>query len=134
VNATLILLLSRFCKNFEVSLTTCELAHIAFLIQSQTIARLFDLCEQQLHSPPLDTSATRVDTLVKAMGTLSRRLLDRYVHMEAFALSQLLVKSVETRDWLQCAEPRSVRAVAKRVLEVSRPSCDFHILARAYRT
>ena len=54
------------------------------------------------------------------MGTLARRLLDRYVHMEAFALSQLLVKSVETRDWLQCAEPRSVRAVAKRVLEVSR--------------
>jgi hypothetical protein len=62
------------------------------------------------------------------MGALARRLLDRYVQMEAFALSQLLVKSVETRDWLQCAEPRSVRAVAKRVLEVSRPSCDSHIL------
>lgn len=29
----------------------------------------------------------------------------------------MLRKSVETRDWLNCLEPRSVRAVMKRVVE-----------------
>lgn len=29
----------------------------------------------------------------------------------------MLVKSVETRDWLGCIEPKSVRAVMKRVVE-----------------
>ena len=37
--------------------------------------------------------------------------------MECSWFFQLLVKSVETRDWLSCAEPRSVRAVMKRVVE-----------------
>lgn len=30
---------------------------------------------------------------------------------------QMLRKSVETRDWLNCLEPRTVRAVMKRVVE-----------------
>lgn len=29
----------------------------------------------------------------------------------------MLRKSVETRDWLNCLEPRTVRAVMKRVVE-----------------
>ena len=32
-------------------------------------------------------------------------------------LSQMLRKSVETRDWLNSVEPRTVRAVMKRVVE-----------------
>lgn len=30
---------------------------------------------------------------------------------------QLLVKSVQTRDWLGCPEPRAVRTVMKRLVE-----------------
>lgn len=29
----------------------------------------------------------------------------------------MLVKSVDTRDWLSCVEPKSVRAVMKRIVE-----------------
>ena len=37
--------------------------------------------------------------------------------MEGQVLSQMLRKSIETRDWLNNVEPRSVRAVMKRVVE-----------------
>lgn len=32
-------------------------------------------------------------------------------------MSQMLRKSVETRDWINTIEPRNVRAVMKRVVE-----------------
>ena len=37
--------------------------------------------------------------------------------MQGGIMSQMLRKSVETRDWLNTVEPRSVRAVMKRVVE-----------------
>ncbi len=37
--------------------------------------------------------------------------------MEAGDLSLMLRKSVEARDWLATLEPRTVRAVMKRVIE-----------------
>ena len=37
--------------------------------------------------------------------------------MEAGDLSLMLRKSVEARDWLATLEPRSVRAVMKRIVE-----------------
>lgn len=63
-------------------------------------------------------------------------LLDSYVRLQGLHISQVLMliiifnvityqefilqmlrKSVETRDWLNCLEPRTVRAVMKRVVE-----------------
>ena len=41
----------------------------------------------------------------------------RYVEVEAGDLSLMLRKSVEARDWLATLEPRTVRAVMKRVIE-----------------
>jgi len=41
----------------------------------------------------------------------------RYVQVESGDLSLLLRKSVEARDWLSTVEPRSVRAVMKRIVE-----------------
>ena len=41
----------------------------------------------------------------------------RYVCVESGDLSLLLRKSVEARDWLSTVEPRSVRAVMKRIVE-----------------
>ena len=40
-----------------------------------------------------------------------------YCRLEGQVLSQMLRKSIETRDWLNNVEPRSVRAVMKRVVE-----------------
>lgn len=44
-------------------------------------------------------------------------LLDAYVRVHGHRMSQMLRKSVETRDWLNGLEPRSVRAVMKRCVE-----------------
>lgn len=47
----------------------------------------------------------------------AQRLIDAYVRNQGLVLSQILRKSVESRDWLNCLEPRSVRAIMKRVVE-----------------
>lgn len=51
------------------------------------------------------------------MRDAGQLLLDFYVRLQGVNISQMLRKSVETRDWLNCLEPRSVRAVMKRVVE-----------------
>lgn len=51
------------------------------------------------------------------MRETAQSLLDSYVRLQGTNISQMLRKSVETRDWLNCLEPRSVRAVMKRVVE-----------------
>lgn len=51
------------------------------------------------------------------MRETAQILLDTFVRLQGFNISQMLRKSVETRDWLNCLEPRTVRAVMKRVVE-----------------
>merc|ERR1719336_3361902 len=51
------------------------------------------------------------------LAAVSQSLLDAYVRAQAADLSLMLRKSVEARDWLSAVEPRSVRAVMKRVVE-----------------
>jgi len=51
------------------------------------------------------------------MHSAAQDLVNYYVRVEGLAISQMLKKSVETRDWLHSLEPRTVRAVMKRVVE-----------------
>ncbi|XP_013099648.1 vacuolar protein sorting-associated protein 51 homolog isoform X2 [Stomoxys calcitrans] len=51
------------------------------------------------------------------MRDTAHNLLDTYVRLQGLNISQMLRKSVETRDWLNSLEPRTVRAVMKRVVE-----------------
>lgn len=39
------------------------------------------------------------------------------IQVQGLIISQMLRKSVETRDWVNTIEPRNVRAVMKRVVE-----------------
>ena len=58
------------------------------------------------------------DTEISAnFQTAAQNLLNHYVRLQGLAISQMLRKSVETRDWLHTIEPRTVRAVMKRVVE-----------------
>ena len=52
-----------------------------------------------------------------SLSSVSQSLLDTYVKAQAADLSLMIRKSVEARDWLSTVEPRSVRAVMKRVIE-----------------
>lgn len=51
------------------------------------------------------------------MRETAQSLLDAFVRLQGLNISQMLRKSVETRDWLNCLEPRTVRAVMKRVVD-----------------
>nr|XP_045006685.1 vacuolar protein sorting-associated protein 51 homolog isoform X2 [Jaculus jaculus] len=60
---------------------------------------------------------TPVSTLCAEARETARKLLTHYVKVQGLVISQMLRKSVETRDWLSTLEPRNVRAVMKRVVE-----------------
>ena len=63
------------------------------------------------------TPTTPCSTLCTDAKDTSQKLLNHYVRVQGLTISQMLRKSVETRDWLNTIEPRNVRAVMKRVVE-----------------
>uniref|UniRef100_A0A1I8N667 Vacuolar protein sorting-associated protein 51 homolog n=2 Tax=Musca domestica TaxID=7370 RepID=A0A1I8N667_MUSDO len=63
------------------------------------------------------TTLTHETEICAEMRETAQNLLDTYVRLQGSNISQMLRKSVETRDWLNCLEPRTVRAVMKRVVE-----------------
>lgn len=60
---------------------------------------------------------THETEICSEMRETSQNLLDTFVRLQCLNISQMLRKSVETRDWLNCLEPRTMRAVMKRVVE-----------------
>ncbi|XP_038621285.1 LOW QUALITY PROTEIN: vacuolar protein sorting-associated protein 51 homolog [Tachyglossus aculeatus] len=96
----LLLLLSRLCLDYETS----TISYILTLTDEQFLG--------QDHRP-----VTPVSTLCAEARETARRLLTHYVKVQGLVVSQMLRKSVETRDWLTTLEPRNVRAVMKRVVE-----------------
>lgn len=73
-----------------------------------------DLYDIESENSATLTHETEISAQMKETAQL---LLDSYVRLQGNNISQMLRKSVETRDWLNCLEPRSVRAVMKRVVE-----------------
>uniref|UniRef100_A0A7N5K429 Vacuolar protein sorting-associated protein 51 homolog n=1 Tax=Ailuropoda melanoleuca TaxID=9646 RepID=A0A7N5K429_AILME len=96
----LLLLLSRLCLDYE----TATISYVLTLTDEQFLV--------QDQSP-----VTPVSTLCAEARETARRLLTHYVKVQGLVISQMLRKSVETRDWLSTLEPRNVRAVMKRVVE-----------------
>ncbi|XP_011848986.1 PREDICTED: vacuolar protein sorting-associated protein 51 homolog [Mandrillus leucophaeus] len=96
----LLLLLSRLCLDYE----TATISYILTLTDEQF------LVQDQFPVTP-------VSTLCAEARETARRLLTHYVKVQGLVISQMLRKSVETRDWLSTLEPRNVRAVMKRVVE-----------------
>lgn len=96
----LLLLLSRLCLDYETS----AISYILTLTDEQFLV--------QHHSP-----VTPVTTLCAEAREAAQKLLNHYVKVQGLIISQMLRKSVETRDWVNTIEPRNVRAVMKRVVE-----------------
>ncbi|XP_043931749.1 vacuolar protein sorting-associated protein 51 homolog [Protopterus annectens] len=97
---TLLLLLSRLCLDYETS----TISYILTLTDEQFLV--------QDHSP-----VTPVTALCADAREAAQKLLNHYVKVQGLIISQMLRKSVETRDWINTIEPRNVRAVMKRVVE-----------------
>ncbi|XP_032572487.1 vacuolar protein sorting-associated protein 51 homolog isoform X2 [Drosophila sechellia] len=98
----LLLVLSKTCLELEQ-----QGVHIL-------IALVDDLYEIDSENSATLTHETEI---CAEMRETAQSLLDAYVRLQGTNISQMLRKSVETRDWLNCLEPRSVRAVMKRVVE-----------------
>lgn len=64
-----------------------------------------------------DNAVTPESEICENFQKTAQNLLNHYVRIQGLAVSQMLRKSVETRDWLHTIEPRTVRAVMKRVVE-----------------
>lgn len=96
----LLLLLSRLCLDYDTS----TISYILTLTDEQFLV--------QHHSP-----VTAVTALCAEAREAAQKLLNHYVKVQGLIISQMLRKSVETRDWVNTIEPRNVRAVMKRVVE-----------------
>ncbi|KAJ8917819.1 hypothetical protein NQ315_010728 [Exocentrus adspersus] len=102
VPPTLLLLLSKLCLDFQNG-------SVHFLL-SQT--------DELFHINSKQNSALTTESEIKStMQESAQELLNYFVRIQGLNCSQMLRKSVETRDWLHTIEPRTVRAVMKRVVE-----------------
>ncbi|XP_029375257.1 vacuolar protein sorting-associated protein 51 homolog isoform X2 [Echeneis naucrates] len=97
----LLLLLSRLCLDYETS----------------TISYILTLTDEQFLDQVNRFPVTPVTTLCAEAKEAAQKLLNHYVKVQGLIISQMLRKSVETRDWVNTIEPRNVRAVMKRVVE-----------------
>lgn len=96
----LLLVLSRLCLDLKTS----------------SISYLLSLTDEQFTVED-QTGLTSVTALCQETADTAQKLLDHFVRVQGLSISQMLRKSVETRDWLNTIEPRNVRAVMKRVVE-----------------
>ncbi|XP_055935423.1 vacuolar protein sorting-associated protein 51 homolog isoform X1 [Argiope bruennichi] len=96
----LILVLSRFCLNLEQS----------------SISEWVSLVDDSF-SISNDNGLTSISDICMETKEVAQKLIDHFVKIQGLNISQMLRKSVETRDWLNAIEPRNVRAVMKRVVE-----------------
>nr|XP_039260166.1 vacuolar protein sorting-associated protein 51 homolog [Styela clava] len=96
----LLLLLSRLCKDFELS----------------TVAYVLTLTDEQFAISERDKVTSAAD-LTSQVGLIAQRILECYVKQCGQSVSKMLRTSVETRDWARSVEPRQVRAVMRRVVE-----------------
>uniref|UniRef100_A0A8D1RN82 Vacuolar protein sorting-associated protein 51 homolog n=1 Tax=Sus scrofa TaxID=9823 RepID=A0A8D1RN82_PIG len=99
------------------NVATSILSHIKASLAS---VHLFTAKEVSFSNKPYfrdQSPVTPVSTLCAEARETARRLLTHYVKVQGLVISQMLRKSVETRDWLSSLEPRNVRAVMKRVVE-----------------
>ncbi|CAN7940584.1 unnamed protein product, partial [Ixodes pacificus] len=97
---SLLLLLSRFSVEMKTAL----------------VNQLLGMADE-LFGAPDSPNLTPASLLVQETSDVAQTLIDQFVRVQGLIISQMLRKSVETRDWMNALEPRNVRAVMKRVVE-----------------
>ena len=104
VPASFLLILCRLCYDFNEKIVNVLL---------KVVEEWFPI-DEEIKEGCLVTKLTDLRVGYKAV---SQELLNCYVSSQGLSISQMLRKSVETRDWLNASEPRTVRGVMKRVVE-----------------
>jgi hypothetical protein len=106
----LLLILSKLILNFDSS----SIPYLCTVFEEKFNLIIENNQNQKNHSS-IDRS--KLTTIQKQFNIISKQLLKQYICSQGYTLSQMLRKSIETRDWLNTIEPRHVRSVMKRIIE-----------------
>ncbi|KAH7728437.1 Protein VPS-51 a [Aphelenchoides avenae] len=105
-------------KEEDVALMMLIYAQFLKNVRTKQLNYLLDLCQEQYRlSERKQSKVTSQDSLQNEVGTAADNLLRKYVTAKGSSIGQILVSSMESRDWLNCSKPQSVRAAVKRVVE-----------------
>lgn len=94
------------------------LSKVCLKLEKNGVRSLLNLVDE-LYEIDSENSATLTHEteLNTEIHDAAQTLLNAYVRVQGMNISQMLRKSIETRDWINCLEPRSVRAVMKRIVD-----------------
>ncbi|XP_074604910.1 vacuolar protein sorting-associated protein 51 homolog [Brevipalpus obovatus] len=114
-----IILSSDHCKSTSsgVPLLVLLLSRLNLDLDVSMITYLINFTEEQLFISRDMKPYPHLTQLRQATRESAQNLINCYVRLEGHSLSQMIKKSVETRDWSSGIEPRAVRSVMKRVVE-----------------
>lgn len=94
------------------------LSKVCIKLEKGGVRSLINLVDELYEIDSANSATLTHETeLTSEMHEAGLFLLDSYVRVQGMNVSQMLRKSVETRDWINCLEPRSVRAVMKRIVD-----------------
>ena len=86
----------------------------------QKIIFIHILCfigEQKKTNSSSSIDRSQLTNVQQQLNGIAKQLLKQYICSQGYNLSQMLRKSIETRDWINTIEPRHVRSVMKRIIE-----------------
>uniref|UniRef100_A0A915Q0E7 Vacuolar protein sorting-associated protein 51 homolog n=1 Tax=Setaria digitata TaxID=48799 RepID=A0A915Q0E7_9BILA len=98
------------------------LAQFFINIENNSVIYIMDLCQEQfrLVAERERGDKSRLSSVEKVrvrLRTVAYELLKYYVYVQGIMTSEVLIRSIESRDWLSCAEPTAVRAAVKHFIE-----------------
>ncbi|XP_050532520.1 vacuolar protein sorting-associated protein 51 homolog isoform X2 [Daktulosphaira vitifoliae] len=109
-----------FASDSLASLTSDVIEKVKGILQDLSLQLVDETYEINKYSDSKSKNTYPLSTeieLAQDMLSVAQNLVNYYVRVEGLSISQMLKKSIETRDWLHSLEPRTVRAVMKRVVE-----------------
>ncbi|XP_025406756.1 vacuolar protein sorting-associated protein 51 homolog [Sipha flava] len=106
--AFLFLIMTKMCLEYQMS-------GVGYLLH--LVDEMYEINKYFENKPKNSSQLSSEAELASDMHSTAQDLVNYYVRVEGLSISQMLKKSVETRDWLHSLEPRTVRAVMKRVVE-----------------
>ncbi|XP_063717211.1 vacuolar protein sorting-associated protein 51 homolog [Symsagittifera roscoffensis] len=97
---TILAVMSRLCLDYN----------------QMSISYMLSIADEQFRIKD-KSSLTPVATLSNMAQATAKKIVTHFVKVQGLHISLMIRKSVETRDWINTIEPRTVRAVMKRVVE-----------------
>lgn len=98
------------------SLLVLIFSRICFDLDSNVLPSIISFTDTNLRIKDTAGLTATSDLCLKSKES-AQNLLNFYVRREGFNISQMIRKSMETRDWLVSTEPRTVRSVMKMIVD-----------------